>query len=72
MKRLFPDTFTLPELQKAYEKILNIELDRRNFRKKLLSSGIVEETNQMIKKEKSKPSKLYKFANENKKFKFYS
>lgn len=37
-----PDEFTLPELQKVYECILGRELDRRNFRRKLLSLNLIE------------------------------
>lgn len=34
-----PETFTLPELQGVYEAILNRQLDKRNFRKRLLAQG---------------------------------
>lgn len=36
-----PDTFTLPELQGVYEAIGNRELDKRNFRKRMLASGVL-------------------------------
>lgn len=39
---LLPEKFTLPELQKLYETILGKEIDRRNFRKKMLNTGILE------------------------------
>lgn len=61
MKALFPQGFTIPELQKAYETILDKSFDRRNFRKKLLSSGLVEETNLTTKFEGNKPANVYKF-----------
>jgi 8-oxo-dGTP diphosphatase len=38
---LLPATFTLGELQEMYEAILGRRLDRRNFRKKLLSLGLL-------------------------------
>ena len=41
LKNLFPKTFTLPQLYNAYVSILNKAVDRRNFRKKLLSGGII-------------------------------
>lgn len=63
MKALFPNGFTIPELQKAYETILEKTFDRRNFRKKLLSSGLVEETNLTTKFEGNKPANVYKFKN---------
>lgn len=61
MKALFPNGFTIPELQKAYETILEKTFDRRNFRKKLLSSGLIEETNLTTKFEGNKPANVYKF-----------
>ena len=39
---LLPDTFTLPELQRLYETILDRTLDRRNFQKKMLELGILD------------------------------
>ncbi|WP_291426724.1 NUDIX domain-containing protein [Deinococcus sp.] len=36
-----PDSFTLPELQVVYEAIQNRKLDKRNFRKRLLSQGVL-------------------------------
>jgi 8-oxo-dGTP diphosphatase len=41
---LLPDEFTLSELQKAYETVLAEKLDKRNFRSRILSSGILAET----------------------------
>lgn len=38
---LLPEKFTMPELQKLYETILDKELDRRNFQRKMLSYGIL-------------------------------
>lgn len=61
LKSLFPTGFTLPELQKTYESILEKELDRRNFRKKILSLGLIEETNKTEIFEGKKPAKKYKF-----------
>ncbi|MFN3427867.1 MAG: NUDIX hydrolase [Candidatus Thermochlorobacter sp.] len=39
---LLPKKFTLTELQRFYEAILGHELDKRNFRKKILRFGILE------------------------------
>jgi len=38
---LLPRKFTLPELQKLYETILDRKLDRRNFQRKVFSYGIL-------------------------------
>jgi hypothetical protein len=40
-QNLLPDKFTLPEIHSLYESILGRQFDRRNFRKKLLSLGLV-------------------------------
>jgi 8-oxo-dGTP diphosphatase len=39
---LLPEKFTMPELQRLYETILDTPLDRRNFQKKMLSLDILE------------------------------
>ena len=51
----------MPELQKIYEGILDKTFDRRNFRKKILSLNIVDDTNKEVSINGKKPSKLYKF-----------
>lgn len=58
---LFPDGFTMPEIQKTYEAILGVNLDRRNFRRKLLSLNLVEDTGEFLNFEGKKPAKLYRF-----------
>ena len=40
---LLPERFTLPELQRLYEAIEGRALDRRNFRKRMLEAGVVEQ-----------------------------
>lgn len=62
LKSLFPEYVTIPELQKTYEAILNKKFDRRNFRKKMLSLKLIEDTNKSDKFEGNKPAKIYKFA----------
>jgi len=37
-----PEKFTLPQVQFVYETILQKKLDKRNFRKKLLATGLIE------------------------------
>ena len=64
LKNLYPEGFTMPEIQLAYESILNKKFDRRNFRKKMLNSGLIEETNKLEKFNGTKPAKIYKFKNE--------
>lgn len=61
LKKLYPNGFTIPEIHKVYEEILGIEIDRRNFRKKLLTQNIIIDTNETINFEGKKPAKKYKF-----------
>ncbi len=57
----FPSDFSLPELQRVYETLLNIEIDRRNFRKKFLHYNLLEETGMKNEDTNGRPSKLYMF-----------
>ena len=40
---LLDEQFTIPELQRLYEAILGVRFDRRNFHKKILQTGILDE-----------------------------
>jgi len=65
---LLDKKFPFSDLQKLYEVLLDTTLDRRNFKKKILSYGFVEETKDKQKMEGSgRPGYLYKF-NEKKYF----
>lgn len=64
LKKLYPNGFTIPEIHKVYESILGVEIDRRNFRKKLISQNIIIDTNETINFEGKKPAKKYKFNDE--------
>ncbi len=55
--------FTLSELQQVYESILQTTFDKRNFRKKILSLGIVVETGERQSGVKNRPAQLYTFPN---------
>ncbi len=62
---LLPKEFTIAQLQSLYEKALNRELDKRNFRKKIFNSNLIFETgNTTDPKEHRKVSKLYSFDEE--------
>jgi 8-oxo-dGTP diphosphatase len=58
---LLPKEFLFSELENLYCTILEKEIDRRNFRKKILSFEIVEETQKFGNTTKGRPAKLYKF-----------
>ncbi|MFK8056939.1 MAG: NUDIX domain-containing protein [Saprospiraceae bacterium] len=61
---LLPRTFSLSDLQNLYESILGETLDKRNFRKKILSMGIVEDTGDLQANVNHRPAKLYRFDEE--------
>jgi 8-oxo-dGTP diphosphatase len=58
---LLPEKFTLRQLQHLYEVILDRELDKRNFRKKVLGMEIVKETNEIEKDVAHRAARLYRF-----------
>lgn len=43
---LLDEEFTIAELQRLYEAILGVHFDRRNFHKKMLQTGILEEVDE--------------------------
>jgi 8-oxo-dGTP diphosphatase len=57
---LLPPTFTLGELQSHYETILGRRLDRRNFRRKVLSLGLLRPLGRM-RRGAHRPAALYAF-----------
>jgi len=59
---LLPVKFTLTELQKLYETILDRPLDKRNFRKKVLSLDILEELAESQRGVPHRAAKLYRFS----------
>jgi len=59
--QLLPDVFTLTDLQKAYEIILGELLDKRNFRRKILASGILQETGKRKRDGEGRPAMLYRY-----------
>ncbi len=61
---LLPDVFTLTELQRAYEIILEEVLDKRNFRRKILSAKILKETGKKKKDGEGRPAKLYQYRDD--------
>lgn len=58
---LLSERFTLTDLQKAYEIILGRSLDKRNFRKKILSLNILKGTGKLTEDVSHRPAMLYSF-----------
>ena len=58
---LLPPTFTLSELQGAYEVILDQRLDKRNFRRRVTAAGILEATGAIKREGSHRPALIYQF-----------
>ena len=62
---LLPEKFTLTQLQTLYEAIYGKQLDKRNFRKKMLSFDFIEKLDEIDKSGSKKGAYLYKFKDRN-------
>lgn len=58
---LLPPKFTLSQLQRLYEKILGRPLDKRNFRKKVLGTGLLVELDEVEQDVAHRAARLYRF-----------
>jgi 8-oxo-dGTP diphosphatase len=58
---LLPEEFTLSQLQGTYEAILGRGLDKRNFRKRMTSVGLVAPTGRQGSVARHRPAQLYRF-----------
>ncbi len=58
---LMPEHFRLSELQKMYEIIIDDKLDKRNFRKRMLATGLLQETGKKDILGAHRPAMLYQF-----------
>jgi 8-oxo-dGTP diphosphatase len=62
--KILPREFTLTELEQACESILGRDIDKRNFRKKILKLKLVQKLNKERRGQKWRPAKLYSFVSE--------
>lgn len=58
---MLPAHFTLWQLQRLYEIVLQRPLDKRNFRRKLMSMGVLEDTGKQQQGTAHRAAKLYRF-----------
>lgn len=58
---LLPEKFTLPQLLKLYEAIIGRKIDDRNFRKKMLDTGLLHKLSEKDKSSSKKGAFLYQF-----------
>ena len=61
--QFMPEAFTLSELQCVYQALRNQPLDKRNFRKRILSLDLIEETGRMRRNGKHRPAREYRVRN---------
>lgn len=61
---LLPREFTLGELQRLYESVLGERLDKRNFRRKVLGLGLLEDTGKRQEGVAHRAARLYRFDRE--------
>ena len=59
--KLLTKKFTLTQLQDTYEIVFNKKFDKRNFRKKIHSLRLIEETKEVTENVAHRPAKLYAF-----------
>ena len=57
--QFMPSKFTLSELQKVYEIIHGEALDKRNFRKRVMAYGCMEDTGDVNRNGSHRPARLY-------------
>lgn len=62
--QLLPEKFTMTELRVIYETILGKKLDRRNFQRKMLMTGMVIQLEEVSKKFGVRPTTLFSFDKE--------
>jgi 8-oxo-dGTP diphosphatase len=58
---LLPPRFTLTQLQQLYETVLEREIDKRNFRKKILAMDLLAETDEVEQDVAHRAARLYRF-----------
>jgi len=61
---LLPEKFTMSQLQSLYETILERDLDKRNFRRKMLNSGVLIPLSEKQIGVSNKPARFYMFNRE--------
>ena len=58
---LLPEKFSIQQLQKLYEKILDVQIDKRNFRRRLKNQGYLIDLEELQDDVSHRPAKLYSF-----------
>jgi 8-oxo-dGTP diphosphatase len=61
---LLAPSFTLTNLQGVYEQVLGRSLDKRNFRRRMIASGMLARTGVFQREGSHRPAELYRFASD--------
>ncbi len=60
--QLLPERFTLLELQRVHETVLDRTVDKNGFRRRMLASGLLEATGESEREVGHRPAELYRFG----------
>jgi 8-oxo-dGTP diphosphatase len=69
---LLPSKFTLPQLKSLYEEVYDIEMDNRNFSRKILSMNLLEKLNEKDKENSKRGAWYYKMNSKKYKANFHA
>jgi len=58
---LLDKKFPFSDLEKLYQTLLDQEIDRRNFKKKIIGYGFLEELDEWLQRKAGRPARLYQF-----------
>lgn len=58
---LLDKKFPFSDLENLYQHLLDHDIDRRNFKKKIVSYGFLEELDELMQKKAGRPARLYQF-----------
>jgi 8-oxo-dGTP diphosphatase len=58
---LLDKEFPFSDLEKLYQTLLDQDIDRRNFKKKIMALGILEELDETVQRKSGRPARLFKF-----------
>jgi 8-oxo-dGTP diphosphatase len=58
---LLDKEFPFSDLERLYQVLLDNDLDRRNFKKRIMALGFLEEVNKTLQRKAGRPAKLYRF-----------
>ena len=60
--RLVGERFTLSQLHDVYEAIAGQRIDLANFRRKMLASGLLEDTGEKLRIGRNRPAAVYRYS----------